>query len=101
MLAMHAIEPGEFKSRWREWYPDAAPHGWAMREAYPYRWVRIHSLPRSKRLPESEDEYMTVLARHNAVVDAVIGTAECALVGYDYNGVYHRPANHPLAAWLP
>jgi len=50
MLAMHTVEPEEFKSRWREWYPDATPHGWAMREAYPHRWLRIRSLPGSKRL---------------------------------------------------
>jgi hypothetical protein len=72
-----------------------------MREAYPHRWFRIHSLPRGKRLPEREEEYVTVLARHNTVTEALIGTAECALIGYDYEGVQHRPANHPLAAWLP
>jgi hypothetical protein len=101
MLTMHAIEPEEFKSRWREWYPDAAPHGWAMGEAYPYRWFRIHSLPGSKRLPEREEDYVTVLARQNTVVDAIIGTAECVLIGYDYAGAYDLPANHLLAEWLP
>lgn len=98
---MHAIEPEEFRYRWKGWYPDAAPHGWAMSEAYPHRWLRIHSLPRSKRHPESEGEYVTVLARHNVVVEAIIGTAECVLIGYDHGGAYHRPSNHPLAAWLP
>src|SRR5687768_7656763 len=98
---MHPIEPAQFRTLWSEWYPGSAPHGWAMREGYSYRWFRVHSLPRGKRLPESEEEYATLLARHNAVIESVIGTAECVLLGYDYDGVYHFPASHPLAGWLP
>ena len=98
---MNAIDPNEFKARWREWYPRVDPHGYAIRELYPHRWLRIHSLPGSKRLPESESDYVTILERHNAVASAIIGTAECVLVGYDYDGVHSRPVNHPLASLLP
>ncbi|MEV0743290.1 hypothetical protein AB0I51_46950 [Streptomyces sp. NPDC050549] len=37
--------------------------------AYSDRWVRFHSLPGSKRYPETEDEYAVVLHRYNTVLD--------------------------------
>lgn len=98
---MQPIDPKEFEARWREWYPDVDPHGWAIQALYPHRWLRIHSLPASKRLPETESDYVTILERHNAVASAIVGTAECVLIGYDYDGVYSRPPKHPLAALLP
>ena len=72
-----------------------------MRESEPERWMRIHSLPGSKRYPETESEFATILGRHNAVVELVIGTDECVLVGYDFAGSDGLPAGHALAAWLP
>ncbi len=33
------------------------------------RWVRFHSLPESKRYPESNEEYQEVLSRHNQVLN--------------------------------
>ena len=45
------------------------------------RWLRIHSLPDSKRYPETEVEYMEVLRRHNAVAAEVLGRgASCSLI---------------------
>jgi|SoiMetStandDraft_5_1073268.scaffolds.fasta_scaffold28953_1 hypothetical protein len=37
------------------------------------RWLRIHSLPESKRYPDSEVEYEELLRRHNAVASEVLG----------------------------
>jgi hypothetical protein len=101
VIAMHAIEPKEFVARWRTWYPGASPLGPELQEAYQHRWLRIHSLPGSKRLPDTEAEYSIIVKRHNTVVEELIGTAECVLLGYDYDGVYTFPSAHPLARWLP
>ena len=35
-------------------------------------WLRIHSLPGSKRYPESDAEYAEMVRRHNAVAQAVL-----------------------------
>ncbi len=37
------------------------------------RWLRIHTLPDSKRYPETEAEYLEVLHRHNRVLDLEVG----------------------------
>ncbi len=40
----------------------------------PDRWVRFHSLPGSKRYPEDEAEYATVLNRHNRILGELAGS---------------------------
>ena len=54
---------------WAARWPTTAPVGHLLRDQHRDRWVRFHSLPESKRYPDSEDEYATVLARHHAVLD--------------------------------
>jgi hypothetical protein len=45
------------------------------------RWLRIHSLPDSKRYPESEAEYDEMLRRQNAVAQTVLGSpSDCLLI---------------------
>ena len=53
---------------WNRWYPNCEPIGHCLREAFPDRWIRFHSLPESKRYPEDEAEYIEVLARHNRIL---------------------------------
>ena len=60
-------------SRWRHQFPGCEPVGHRLREAFPDRWVRFHSLPGSKRYPEDEDEYATVLDRHNSILGELTG----------------------------
>src|SRR5690348_5984436 len=55
-------------TNWQQQFPDAAPAAHRLRAAFPNRWVRFHSLPGSKRYPEEEDEYSTVLARHKRIL---------------------------------
>jgi len=47
--------------------------GWKLRELKPELWFRIHSLPESKRYPESEAEENILLARHNEIARDVLG----------------------------
>jgi hypothetical protein len=93
------IDPAEFCSRWDAWHPDAVPVGWILRQDGD-RWLRIHSLPESKRYPDTDAERQLLLARHNAVADAIIGDDPCVLLGFDYHGRDHLPPGHRLRPWL-
>lgn len=57
----------EYRAWWSEQFPDSPPVGFMLRQIYPERWLRIHSLPGSKRYGETEEEYAELLLRHNAV----------------------------------
>jgi hypothetical protein len=94
------IAPYEFLAQRRVWYSDTEPRGWAMREEYPERWLRIHSLPEGKRYASSDDQLDILLDRHNSVAEAVLGSAPVALLGYDYEGRDLLPNTHPLRSWL-
>jgi hypothetical protein len=48
------------------------PIAYHMRDAFPGRWVRFHSLPGSKRYPEDAAEYATVLERHNVILGELV-----------------------------
>ncbi|WP_019072833.1 DUF3885 domain-containing protein [Streptomyces hokutonensis] len=52
---------------WRRQFPKGPPVAHELRAAYSDRWVRFHSLPGSKRYPETGDEYAVVLHRCNTV----------------------------------
>lgn len=66
---------------WRAWYPGAPPLAHLMRQAHPERWMRIHSLPESKRYAETDAEWAELLRRQNTVATDVLGEgARCALV---------------------
>ena len=46
------------------------------RTTYPNRWLRIHSLPNSKRYPENETELAIVLNRQNLVISDIFNENE-------------------------
>jgi len=69
----HALQPGEFQSYWVGEYPDSPPIGFLLRDKYRDRWLRIHSLPGSKRYPENDAEAQEILHRHHTVIDALLG----------------------------
>jgi hypothetical protein len=67
--------------RWPDWYSDAPPVGFLLREAYPERWLRIYSLPDGRRYPASGFDYAELLQRHNSVAADVIGLGDpCAIL---------------------
>jgi hypothetical protein len=73
--------PAGFLDQWALWYPDCPPEGYLLRDEYPDVWLRIHSLPRSKRYAESPGEYAELLSRHNQVATDLLGSdARCALL---------------------
>lgn len=44
-----------------------------LKNLYPTRWLRIHSLPDSKRYAKSEDETQRILTRQNKIISEIIG----------------------------
>lgn len=65
---------------WRSAFGPALPAGFLCRAALHEFWLRIHSLPQSKRYPESDQEYAEILHRQNTVAEFVLGNgSECVL----------------------
>jgi hypothetical protein len=78
-----AVEPQALSQLWDRKWPECPPFAHWLPGHYPDRWVRFHSLPESKRYPDSEAEYAIVLDRHYTVLselnpgsDLLIITAE-------------------------
>lgn len=58
---------------WRRHLGGCEPVAHLLREWFGDRWVRFHSLPESKRYPETEDELATALDRHNKLIGTLMG----------------------------
>lgn len=71
----------EFQRLWSRHYPDVEPVGYELRRAGVRNWVRFHSLPGSRRYPDTEAEWDVLLARQNELAAAVLGeNRDCWLV---------------------
>ncbi|MFD5568279.1 DUF3885 domain-containing protein [Streptomyces cadmiisoli] len=64
-----ALDRDRLSALWRRQYPKGPPIAHELRTSYGDRWVRFHSLPDSKRYPETEDEYDIALHRYNTVLN--------------------------------
>lgn len=53
---------------WTTCFANATPLAHLLRGQCGDRWVRFHSLPQSKRYAETEEEWATLLHRHNSVL---------------------------------
>lgn len=68
-------------NQWCAAFGPVAPVGYMMRKRLASRWVRIHSLPDSKRYPDSHSERAELIRRDEQVASHVLGTrSTCALV---------------------
>ncbi len=73
---------------WQRSFPKCEPIGHELVSAFPGRWVRFHSLPEMQRYPGDEDEYATLLARHNIVLGSLTHAGETlALLTTGYSGL--------------
>lgn len=66
------VQDENFRRYWTDEYPGSPPIGFELRARYSQRWLRIHSLPLSKRYPQNDAEKLEVLRRHNAVLDKLL-----------------------------
>lgn len=58
---------------WESHWPEAVPVGYRLRETYPDRWIRFHSLPGSKRYADTPAEYGEILYRHRKLLAELLG----------------------------
>ena len=88
---------------WRERHPSVPPVAHTFRGVFADRWVRFHSLPESKRYPESEDEYAIVLHRYNTVLDELFAGQEVFVVTSDWSPTADgtRRLSHPASGTAP
>lgn len=61
---------------WQESVGPAAPVGHVLRRFLADRWVRFHSLPESKRYPDTAVEYAEVVRRHLIVANDLFAAGE-------------------------
>lgn len=68
------------ENEWQYAFGSALPAGFLCRNELQDRWLRIHSLPGSKRYAETGAERSEILARHNLIADYTLGgNSDCAL----------------------
>ena len=74
----------EFSKQWLFHYPDSPPVSHWFKWAYPDRWFRIHSLPKSKRYADNDTEWKILLERQNKIITDMFGSSvEVCLVSSD------------------
>ena len=56
---------------WSAAFPGVGPVAHLLKSAFPDPWVRFHSLPLSKRYPDTAAEYDIVLERHHAIIGSL------------------------------
>lgn len=93
---------------WKRSFGVVAPIASICRSVLHERWMRVHSLPNSKRYASSPEEYEELLARQNAVATAVLGAdEECTFFCCEFPGepasriLDLLPAPSSALAWLP
>jgi hypothetical protein len=78
---------------WAQRAGDAIPLSWSVRSRLAERWVRFHSLPKSRRYAGSDGEYEVLLDRHYQVLAALRGADRSDLVAVhlrcDAAGKFH------------
>ena len=85
---------------WDEQWPTTPPVGHLLRNQERERWVRFHTLPESKRYPDTEDEYEIVLSRHHALLAALGLRGPCFVVTTVFADE-SLPPPHPAEVPLP
>lgn len=65
---------------WNKSLDGCAPLAHTFRDKFSDRWVRLHSLPESKRYPDLETEYQEVLYRHNKILNELSNKEEMLIL---------------------
>jgi hypothetical protein len=63
-----SVDPYPLIELWAARWPDSLPIAHEMKELFEDQWVRFHSLPGSKRAPDSEADWDVMIDRHNRVL---------------------------------
>jgi hypothetical protein len=70
------VDPKALLAHWQKLCPGVPPVANVLREHFASRWVRFHGLPRNQRYPKNEQEYATVLQRHNELLGELFTPGE-------------------------
>ncbi|WP_018628488.1 DUF3885 domain-containing protein [Niabella aurantiaca] len=70
----------QFDIFWKTNYPGTIPISHCFKYDFPERWLRIHSLPESKRYPETQEEWEILLSRQNKIINDLLGYKTTILV---------------------
>jgi hypothetical protein len=62
----------QFQDFWAENYPETKPINYLFKHIYKDNWLRIHSLPESKRYANTKEEWDILLHRQNSIIDDLI-----------------------------
>jgi len=66
--------------QWKSAFGTALPAGFLFRDSHPELWLRVHSLPASKRYADTSAEHREVLHRYNSVASHLLGEgSQCTL----------------------
>ena len=96
MTADDVVDTAALSMLWDDRWPGCSKLPYELRHASD-RWIRFHTLPGSKRYPESDAEYDMVLARHNAVLGELVTgpTVLVATAGYSDAPLPPEPCRSP------
>ncbi|MBW8201638.1 DUF3885 domain-containing protein [Flagellimonas abyssi] len=72
----------EFIHYWNKEYPESLPINHELKWNYPDRWLRVHSLPESKRYADSMEEYKILLDRQNQLINDLIGEKSDVFISF-------------------
>jgi hypothetical protein len=75
-----ATDPYPLIEQWAKVWPDSLPIAHELKELFEDQWVRLHTLPGSKRSPSSDAEWAVVIERHNTVLGELARDGEDVLV---------------------
>lgn len=81
-------------------FKDAFPVACIMKYRVPHLWMRVHSLPDSKRYPDNDEERELVISRYTRFGTALLGLrTPCYLVRSQFHDAELDPKNHGSLAW--
>jgi hypothetical protein len=63
------IQENSFRMNWNNNFPSALTYGLQLRDQYKEHWLRIHTLPNSKRYPDKSNHYKEILKRHDELMN--------------------------------
>jgi hypothetical protein len=84
-ITIHSKE--SFLGYWNSLYPETPPINYFFKERFKKRWLRIHSLPQSKRYADTKEEWDILLDRQNTVISDLIGEDAVIKVVINFIGI--------------
>jgi hypothetical protein len=84
LKADEVVDTTALTTLWDEKWPGCSKVPYELRGMRD-RWVRFHTLPASKRYPETESEYEVILRRHNTVLSELADGSKVFVVTAGYS----------------